>query len=1326
MSTTPAMPPRPGPTLRRLLLLSAAVATGLLLPPPSSSAAAPAEPAPTRVITRGPKHHWFGYYDKLQFDPTDRYVLGMEVDFEHRSPTADDVVKVGMVDLEDGDRWIELGESRAWNWQQGCMLQWRPGSETEVLWNDREGDRFICRLLDVKTGRRRTIPHAIYSVSPDGKSAVTCDFRRLQDVRPGYGYAGLPDPHATERAPADTGIFHVDLETGEARLIIPVSTIVGIGPHADPDPAAKHYFNHLLFNPDGSRFVALHRCRLPDKTWRSRMITARPDGSDIHVVIPNGSVSHFIWRDPSHILAQSRNWVGETRWGNFLFEDVTGGGRVEQIGKDVLDPGGHLLYLPGNEWILNDTYPKTKRRLQTPHLYHVASGHRFDLGHFHLPPEYTGEWRVDTHPRLNRTATVVCIDAPHGDEGRQLQLIDIRGVLARGGGVDAAAAAGGTPESPAPESADLRPSWTRGDAIAAKPVWTEWRNSLAPVGQKVSLDLTADGGTDYTIVMPADPPAITRRAAAELALWLREVTGAEFPIRPDSEPPTPREISVGQTTRLAGVPSEALAAAGLESAAELPAEGYAVIVDGERLLLAGNGTTAPLHAVAALLEEDLGLRWYEPAADTGDWRKQTAALAATPWPTGTVQVPKQPTLTAGIVPRTVQPGFPIRTLGWERSYDPWGLRNRLNGGYAGQWGEHGYVNGSLYCHTFHTLVPPEKFFADHPEWYSLLDGKRQWKEGQLCLSNPEVAAAAAQTLAGIFLGVPEAQRPVRHLASVSVMDYEGDCECDPCRTRAAELGGTGGLVLDFVNRVAEQVTPEFPWVTLTTLAYRQSKPPPVTSLRAHPSVAVRFCTDFGASFNWPYHSLRDEQVAEVREQREWFDRWRMSSPRMHVWIYPHQYRHTLVPMPSLEPVAENLRFFRERGVESAYVQQSVAHDLGREPLRFWVFTKLLWDPSLDVDALVQDYVWGAYGKAAPAVIEYERFLVEQYAAHGDFDRRRNWIYPIHDESMLQHDFGPRAREILGRAAAAADTPEITRRVERLLAGVVYAESVQVFMAMRDSPEPPDRDRYRAVTAELADLCERLEIRNVDFHDGKKTIEQAADWLAALRREEQLRYGELPAIADACDAAAFSEDFAAAEPGGLPAGWQRTVQMIGGRPTGIAEATRHFVNQPALQLRDTQAHVAVWTEADDVLPAGSEWVMQLDFLLGGELVFQAAGLGEKQPAGALVGLKRGGKPGGEFLPLVQADNGGEVGGPIRLTAFGSVLAEAVEPHRWHRLAIEREGTTWRFFLDGELVQTVSGRDTDLRGIAFGSFADWQHVATDIFYARLRVGATRPPP
>src|SRR5689334_11686609 len=172
-----------------------------------------AKPPPIRAITKGPKFHWFGYYDKLQFDPSNRYVLGMEVDFEHRSPPADVAIKIGMVDLKDGDRWLELGQSKAWNWQQGCMLQWLPGSKSEIIWNDREGGRFVCHIMDVVTKKKRTLPFAIYTLHPDGQRAITTDFRRLNDMRPGYGYAGVPDPHKDNNAPKDSGVWSVDLKT---------------------------------------------------------------------------------------------------------------------------------------------------------------------------------------------------------------------------------------------------------------------------------------------------------------------------------------------------------------------------------------------------------------------------------------------------------------------------------------------------------------------------------------------------------------------------------------------------------------------------------------------------------------------------------------------------------------------------------------------------------------------------------------------------------------------------------------------------------------------------------------------------------------------------------------------------------------------------------------------------------------------------------------------------------------------------------------------------------------------------------------------------------
>ena len=95
----------------------------------------------------------------------------------------------------------------------------------------------------------------------------------------------------------------------------------------------------------------------------------------------------------------------------------------------MLDPFGHLSYLPGNDWILCDTYPKGQARLQTPHLYHVPTDRRVDLGNFHLPKIYKGEWRVDTHPRSSPDGCVVCIDAPYQDQGRQLHLINIKGIV---------------------------------------------------------------------------------------------------------------------------------------------------------------------------------------------------------------------------------------------------------------------------------------------------------------------------------------------------------------------------------------------------------------------------------------------------------------------------------------------------------------------------------------------------------------------------------------------------------------------------------------------------------------------------------------------------------------------------------------------------------------------------------------------------------------------------------------------------------------------------------------------------------------------------------
>jgi hypothetical protein len=382
---------------------------------------------PIRQITKGPAFHWFGYYDKHQFSADNRYVLSNKVSFEHRSPTADDTIEVGMVDLMDGDKWIPLGTSKAWCWQQGCMLQWIPGTESKIIWNDREGDGFVSHILDVRTGVKRTLPAPVYALSPNGKEAISCDFARIADCRPGYGYAGVRDRFFDDMAPEGSGVTHVDLETGEEKLLVSHKQLSTLGEVMENRPDSKHHAYHLLWAPDGKRFILLHRWTQPEGRQLTRLITASKDGSDLRIVIPNGYASHFIWRDATHILSQAKGWLGNEGWGDFLFEDRAAG-IVEEIGRGVLDSGGHLTYMRGNRWILNDTYPKGPRRQQTPHLYEIASGKRIDLGRFECPREYVGEWRVDTHPRLSRDERLVCVDSPHGGQGRQLYVIDIGAV----------------------------------------------------------------------------------------------------------------------------------------------------------------------------------------------------------------------------------------------------------------------------------------------------------------------------------------------------------------------------------------------------------------------------------------------------------------------------------------------------------------------------------------------------------------------------------------------------------------------------------------------------------------------------------------------------------------------------------------------------------------------------------------------------------------------------------------------------------------------------------------------------------------------------------
>jgi hypothetical protein len=378
-----------------------------------------------KAVTSGPKHHFFGYYDKCPWDKTGRYLLANEIGFINRQPEQGEELTVGMVDLKDGNKYIPFDTTTAWCWQQGTMLQWLgTAPDREVIYNSVARDKYVSIIRDVHGGKTRQLPLPIYDVSRDGKQAVSLDFARLGRLRPGYGYVALPERYQDDPAPKDLGVYWMDVATGENKLIVSLHQLSQFQPDKRFQ-GANHWVNHLLFNPGGTRVLFLHRWAKPGKGWETRLFTVNPDGTDLQLIVDTGMVSHFDWRDDHTILAWSRTKEKGDRF--YLFDTRTK--KAQVVGEGILTRDGHCSYSPDRQWILNDTYPDDKR-MQTLMLVRAADTKRFDLERFYLPPFLKGPFRCDLHPRWNRDGTQICFDSGH-EPTRQIYIMDVRPIVKR-------------------------------------------------------------------------------------------------------------------------------------------------------------------------------------------------------------------------------------------------------------------------------------------------------------------------------------------------------------------------------------------------------------------------------------------------------------------------------------------------------------------------------------------------------------------------------------------------------------------------------------------------------------------------------------------------------------------------------------------------------------------------------------------------------------------------------------------------------------------------------------------------------------------------------
>lgn len=414
--------------------------------------------------TKGPEHHFFGYYDKSPLDRSTTRLLCLRVDFAGRLPEEEDAAEIGFWTLADGG-YHKLAKTRAFNWQQGCMLQWLgPDFGRYIIFNDRRDGHFVSVILDTETRESEIIPFPVYAVHPSGGRALSVDFERLYFPRRNYAYAGIVRPEKDSDVVDGDGIFAVDFKTKSVERIISTRQLCDTNP-VDSMNDGPNYVEHIMLNPPGTRFTFHHRWETADGGVYTRVYAADFDGGERRCLLDSGKATHCCWRGDRQLIvwgapsnagyrlrrhrrfaklvlkpllpiyhsvigAQSKVARMVTGTSYLLLED-SDTRTWQRLAQGVLTVDGHPSCNPADPgWLLTDTYPDDAG-MQWLILYNDAMSRRIDLGAFSCPPGFSEPpYNCDLHPRWDHTGRYVCIDSAQ-DGSRQMYLFDVAGLLAR-------------------------------------------------------------------------------------------------------------------------------------------------------------------------------------------------------------------------------------------------------------------------------------------------------------------------------------------------------------------------------------------------------------------------------------------------------------------------------------------------------------------------------------------------------------------------------------------------------------------------------------------------------------------------------------------------------------------------------------------------------------------------------------------------------------------------------------------------------------------------------------------------------------------------------
>lgn len=429
------------------------------------------------------------------------------------------------------------------------------------------------------------------------------------------------------------------------------------------------------------------------------------------------------------------------------------------------------------------------------------------------------------------------------------------------------------------------------------------------------------------------------------------------------------------------------------------------------LHIGGAPSRGTLFAVYEFFERYMGVRWLTPDE---------------------THVPRPPDYLPEIAFRYVPP-FVRRDVSFHSIVEnpEFAAAMRLNGPWAGlpeSMGGHirHLFDRKRLAHTYHEYVPPARYFDEHPEYFALVDGRRD-REGQLCLTNPDLP----QIVADAIVHRAMEQNLYSGIIDLSQMDWGGWCECAACASVIAEEGGPAGLNIRFVNEVADLMAQRLPGVFLQTLAYRETRKPP-RHVRPRENVVVGVCA-FEVDNTRPIfdrHSARNR--AYVKDLR----RWREIARYVYVWDYTQNWYAHQGPHPIYPTIQPNAAFYAELEINSVFHQAVPASPHSDfEHLKAYMLARTLWNPSLDGHALYNEFLRLYYREAAPYIRAYHALLAEQVARTGaelTMANSMDWI----DTPTVE-----RAQAIFADAFENISDPKTRERLKYAYLPVQYAALV---------------------------------------------------------------------------------------------------------------------------------------------------------------------------------------------------------------------------------------------------------------------------------------------